>query len=106
MARQTRFRRAPRAALVAWQAVAVGGVLAAVSAAPAAVPLLLDGEAATTHLWPVVTAAVLSGAVLARLLWKGHDVGTRLRRVRARHRELVDIVGARGTEAAVTADGR
>ena len=49
MARQKRFRRAPRAALVAWQAVSVGGVLAALAAAPATVPLLLDGED-ITHL--------------------------------------------------------
>ena len=46
MARQRRFRRAPRAALVAWQAATLGGILAAVAVAPATLPLFLgDGEA-------------------------------------------------------------
>jgi Zn-dependent protease with chaperone function len=92
MARQKRLRRAPRAALVAWQAVTLGGVLAALAAAPAAVPLFLHGEAATSHLELVVPAIIVSGLVLARLLWAGHNVGTRLRRVRADHRQLVDII--------------
>ncbi|WP_392543938.1 M56 family metallopeptidase [Oryzobacter telluris] len=100
LARQRRLRRAPRAALVVWQAVTVGGILAALAAAPAAVPLLLGGADAAAHLEPVAAAAVLSGAVLARLLWKGHDVGTRLRRVRARHRELVDVVGSPSADGA------
>ena len=49
MARQKRFRRSPRAALVAWQAVSVGGILAALAAAPAALPLLLDGDDPRAH---------------------------------------------------------
>ncbi len=101
LARQTRLRRAPRAALVAWQAVTLGGILAALAAAPAAGPLLLGDAAPAAHLEVVAATVVLSGAVLARLLWKGHDVGTRLRRVRTRHRELVDVVGTPGED-----DGR
>lgn len=102
MARRTAFRRAPRAALVAWQAVSVAGILSALAVAPAAVPLLLDGEEVGIRTGLLAAAALLSGAVLARLLWTGHDVGTRLRRVRARERELVDIVGRRDGER----DGR
>jgi Zn-dependent protease with chaperone function len=94
MARQKRLRRAPRAALAAWQAVTLGGVLAALAAAPAAVPLLLDGADAAAHLDLVVPAILVSGLVLARLLWAGHNVGTRLRRVRSDHRQLVDIIAS------------
>src|SRR5829696_9373488 len=82
MARQKAFRRAPRSALVAWQAVSVGGILAALAAAPAAVPLLLDGADPMRHLRLVVPAVLVSGVVLARLLYAGHHVGTELRRVR------------------------
>jgi hypothetical protein len=92
MAQRKSFRRAPRAALVAWQAVSLGGILAALAAAPAALPLLLDGEDPSAHLNLIVPAVLVSAAVLARLLYAGHSVGTRLRRVRAEHRQLVDIV--------------
>jgi hypothetical protein len=92
MSRQKDFRRAPRSALVAWQAVAVGGILAALAAAPAALPLLVGPEGPMAHLWLVVPAVLVSALVLARLLVSGHRVGTRLRRVRTDHRELVDIV--------------
>lgn len=101
LARQRGMRRAPRAALVAWQGVTLGGIVSALAAAPSAVPLLLGGDTASAHVELVAAAAVLSGAVLGRLLWKGHDVGTRLRRVRARHRELVDVVGEPGSDARV-----
>ncbi len=92
MARQKGFRRAPRSALVAWQAVSLGGILAALAAAPAAVPLLLDGDSPTRHLALVVLAVLVSALVLGLLLYAGHDVGTTLRRVRSDHRQLVDIV--------------
>ena len=92
MARRKGFRRAPRSALVAWQAVSVGGILAALAAAPAAVPLLLDGDDPMRHVGLVVLAVLVSALVLGRLLYAGHDVGTRLRRVRSDHRQLVDIV--------------
>jgi Zn-dependent protease with chaperone function len=92
LARQKGLRRAPRSALVAWQAVSLGGILAALAAAPAAVPLLLDGDSPLRHLGLVVLAVLVSALVLGRLLYAGHDVGTTLRRVRSDHRQLVDIV--------------
>ncbi len=92
MARRKSFRRAPRSALVAWQAVSLGGILAALAAAPAAVPLLLHGDDPLRHPALVALAVLVSALVLGRLLYAGHDVGTRLRRVRADHRQLVDIV--------------
>jgi Zn-dependent protease with chaperone function len=94
MARQTRFRRAPRAALVAWQAVTVGGIVAALATAPAAVPWLIGADHPLRHVGVVAVATVASGVVLARLLVSGHLVGTRLRAMRADHRELVDIIAA------------
>ena len=98
MARQKRFRRSPRAALAAWQAVSVGGVLAALAAAPAALPLLLQGDEPGAHLGLVVPAVLVSAAVLARLLWAGHNVGRQLRRVRTDHRQLVDIIATHDRE--------
>ncbi len=92
MARQKRLRRAPRAALVAWQAVTLGGILAALATAPAAIPLVLSGDHPTGRLLLVVTASAVSGAVLLRLLMAGHRIGTDLRAARADHRALVDII--------------
>ncbi len=98
MARQKRFRRSPRAALVAWQAVSAGGILAALAAAPAALPLVLRGDDPGTHLRLVVPAVLVSAAVLVRLLWAAHNVGRELRRVRADHRQLVDIIATHDRE--------
>ena len=110
MARLVSFRRAPRAALVAWQSVSLSAVLAALLAAPAAVPYLgpgtpvwlacssLDPCDATiwwieNRRWIVLgVAATLTLLVLGRLLLSGHRIGTRLRSARARHRELVDVL--------------
>jgi Zn-dependent protease with chaperone function len=94
MARQRRFRRAPRASLTAWQAVTVGGILAALAAGPAAVPVLLDDDTVTAEPWWLLAALLASALVLGRLLWSGHDVGRRLRRTRAEQRQIVDIVAA------------
>ncbi|MBR7744218.1 M56 family metallopeptidase [Phycicoccus sp. BSK3Z-2] len=94
MAGQTRFRRAPRAALLAWQAVSVGGVLAALLVPLATLPMLLRGDEVTEHPWVTALAVLVSVAVLLRLLVSGHLVGTRLRAARAEHRELVDVLGA------------
>jgi Zn-dependent protease with chaperone function len=87
MARLEELRRAPREALLVWQAVSVAGVVAALSVAPA-------GALSTTlPPWAVVLAALFSGAMLGRLLWSGHTVGTRLRSQRRAHRTLVDALG-------------
>ena len=90
MARLVSFRRAPRAALVAWQAVSLAAVLAALGAAPAAIAHL---TALQTGRWLVFgVAAAVTLLVLGRLLLSGHRIGTRLRAARARHRDLVDIL--------------
>ena len=124
MARLVSFRRAPRAALVAWQAVSLSAVLAALLAAPAAVPYLgggtpgwfacssLDPCGATlwwfeNQRWVVLgVAATLTLLVLGRLLLSGHRIGTRLRAARARHRDLVDVLATpAGPGSARQADG-
>ncbi|ANS79038.1 Peptidase M48, Ste24p precursor [Serinicoccus hydrothermalis] len=84
------LRRLPGPALLLWQSVGVSGVACALLAAPVAVrttglaqPLLLG------------LALALSVLMLARLLLSGHRVGTDLRRRRAKHRQLIDLVGGR-----------
>lgn len=83
-------RADPARALLLWQSVSISGVVCALLAAPVAVltsglrqPLLLG------------LAVALSGLMLARVLWSGHRVGTDLRRRRAEHRDMVDLLGER-----------
>ena len=85
LARLTTVRRGPRAALVLWQSTAVAAVLAALFAAPAAVPWLVGNAPRLQDVWPVVAlAALLTGIVTIRLLVSGDRVGRNLRSVRRR----------------------
>lgn len=93
MARQPGFRASPRAALVAWQAVTLSAILAALAAAPALAPLVLfDGQAVSDHFMLLALALAVSGLMVGRLLVAGHSIGRRMRLLRRRHRELVDII--------------
>ncbi|WP_134325280.1 M56 family metallopeptidase [Cumulibacter soli] len=92
MARRVGFRRAPMPALLAWQAVALAGVAAALAAAPVAVAELGPANGTFRPAADVLAVAV-SGLVLISLLVNGHLVGTRLRAARRRHRELIELVG-------------
>lgn len=97
MAQQTRFRHTPAAALLAWQAVALGAIVSALAAAPAALPSLRQ-EGSLGEQWVLLLGvSVVSGAVLVLLLISGHRVGRRLRSLRAEHLALVDLV-ATGTD--------
>ena len=97
LARMTTVRRGPRAALVLWQSTAVAAVLAALFAAPAAVPWLIGSAPRLRDSWPVLAlAALLTGIVTVRLLVSGDRVGRNLRSVRRRHRELVDLLATEG----------
>ncbi|KRF23403.1 hypothetical protein ASG95_01475 [Phycicoccus sp. Soil803] len=87
MARLNGFRRAPREALLVWQAVSLAGVVAALAVAPAA------ALSTTLPRGGLVLALLFSAAMLARLLWSGHTIGTRLRAQRREHRTLVDALG-------------
>lgn len=93
LARRAALRRVPRPALVAWQATSLGGVLAALFVAPAALPGLLGGDDVRRHPWLTGLALLVVVVVLARVLVSGHLVGTRLRALRAEHRDLVDVLG-------------
>lgn len=105
LARQTGFRRAPRAALVVWQLVSLAGVVAALAAAPAAIGALTDEETDPVLRTVLLVAAhAVTIVVLARLLRAGHLVGTRLRALRREHRDLVDLIGIR--DASLGPDGR
>ena len=97
MAGLTRFRRAPFEALVVWQCVSLAGVLSALAVAPAAV------AGARLPAWATLAALAFSAAMLARVLWSGHRVGTRLRSERRRHRELVDALGTHDSRTAALA---
>jgi Zn-dependent protease with chaperone function len=97
LARMTTVRRGPRAALVLWQSTAVAAVLAALFAAPAAVPWLIGSAPRLRDSWLVLAlAALLTGIVTVRLLVSGDRVGRNLRSVRRRHRELVDLLATEG----------
>jgi Zn-dependent protease with chaperone function len=97
LARVTAVRRGPRAALVLWQSTAVAAVLAALFAAPAAVPWLVGSAPRLRESWPVLAlAAAVTGIVTVRLLVSGDRVGRNLRSVRRRHRELVDLLATEG----------
>jgi len=94
LARMTTFRRVPRAALVIWQSVTIAAVLSALAATPAVLlkigPEALEGPGTARAL--VTGGAILSGLMLARVLVSGHQIGTRLRATRRRHRDLVDLL--------------
>ncbi|UQX09864.1 M56 family metallopeptidase [Candidatus Mycobacterium methanotrophicum] len=100
--------RAPRAAMVLWQAVAVAGVLSAFSAGLAIASRLFlpgaDGRPTATPVaaigrlgWPLWTLDVavfaLTLLIGARLTTAVVRVAITTRRRRARHRMLVDLVG-------------
>jgi Zn-dependent protease with chaperone function len=100
LARATSLRRAPRAALVLWHSTAVAAVLAALLAAPAAIPLLIGSQLRLSeHGVTLAVAAALSGVVAVRLLLSGDRVGRNLRTARRRHRDLVDLLGVAGEGA-------
>lgn len=93
MARAHVFRRAPRAALFVWQCLTVSAILAALAAAPAVAPIVLfDGQTVQQHFMLLSLAVAVSGIMLGRLLIAGHQIGRRMRVLRHRHREVVDII--------------
>ncbi|NUS42938.1 MAG: M56 family metallopeptidase [Mycobacteriaceae bacterium] len=104
--------RAPRAALVLWQAVALAAVLAAFGSGLAVASELLvpgpNGHPTTSPadeinalglpLWIIyVTVLTLTLLVGARLCWAIVRVSVRTRRRRAQHRMIVDLVGTEPT---------
>ncbi|MGY2875349.1 Zn-dependent protease with chaperone function [Marmoricola sp. URHA0025 HA25] len=86
------LRRTPRAAMVLWQSVALAGVLAALGAGLSLVTSRLDDDSSVLAYAVTALPLALTGLVLARLLLSGHRVGTDLRGLRRRHRQLVDLL--------------
>lgn len=108
LSRATWPARAPRAALVLWQAIALAAVLSAFSAGLAIASRLLvpgsDGKPTATISselqtlgWPLwllyVSVLALTLLVGARLMLAVMQVAVATRRRRARHRMLVDLLG-------------
>nr|WP_205267110.1 M56 family metallopeptidase [Mycolicibacterium sphagni] len=108
LARASWSLRAPRAAIVLWQSIAVAAVLSAFSAGLAIASRLFvpgpDGRPTATITseiavlgWPLWLGYVLVFAVTlvigARLLSAGVQVAVATRRRRAHHRMVVDLLG-------------
>ncbi|MGV0850231.1 M56 family metallopeptidase [Mycolicibacterium phlei] len=112
LARASWPHRAPRAAIVLWQAIALAAVFSAFSAGIAIASRLFapgpDGRPTTTIIgaaaelgWPVWTAYVVVFALTlvigARLIVAVLQVAIATRRRRAHHRMVVDLVGKSDT---------
>lgn len=92
LSRLPSLRRTPRATMVLWQAVALAAVLAALGAGLSFVPARLDGHL-SAGAWALAAIPLcLTVLVVGRLLLAGHRVGTELRDLRRRHRDLVDLL--------------
>lgn len=106
--------RAPRAAIVLWQAIALAAVLSAFSAGIAIASRLFvpgpDGRPTSTIVgeievlgWPLWTAYVvvflLTLVIGARLIVSVLNVAIATRRRRAHHRMVVDLVGSHHSQA-------
>ncbi|WP_067432200.1 M56 family metallopeptidase, partial [Nocardioides jensenii] len=102
MARWPLLRRTPRAAMLLWQSVALGAVLAAVGAGLSLVTDHAWRDTPTVVGWLVAAVALaLTVMVVGRLLLSGHQVGTTLRALRRRHRRQLDLLSYDGRGASV-----
>ncbi|KRF11424.1 hypothetical protein ASG90_16875 [Nocardioides sp. Soil797] len=102
MARLPRLRRTPRAAMLLWQSVALGAVLAAVGAGLSLVTDHTWRGAPDPLSWAIAGVALtLTVMVVGRLALSGHRVGTTLRALRRRHREQLDLLSYAGPGARV-----
>ncbi|WP_370614893.1 M56 family metallopeptidase [Mumia qirimensis] len=93
--------RAPRAAIVLWQALALAAILAMVGAGlSASLWLVVHEGAPNPDPGPVratfhVAFLVLTVVVVARLAWSMISVAREVRAERRRHRTILDLVGER-----------
>lgn len=100
LARAGRLRRVPRSAMVLWQAVALAAVLAALGAGLSLVTgsVLRGGSGGGRYVVGLVVL-LLTATVVARLLLSGHRVGTRVRALRRRHLEMLDLLATDDLDA-------
>lgn len=98
--RWTALRGVPGPALWLWQCVSLGAVIAGLVLAPLAILTFIGDPKSlpspTDHMVLAALAVTISGLLVLRLLARAHIVGSRLRRVRREHRELVDLLGDSG----------
>lgn len=88
-----RLRHTPTAAMVLWQALALAAMLSALGAGLSLATWTGIGTGNSWLEYAVAAAAVaLTAMVLWRLAISGHRVGTELRAIRRRHRELLDLL--------------
>ena len=93
LARWTRLRRTPAAAMLLWQSTALAAVLAALGAGVAlATDRLWEPPVETIDLVVAALAGWVTLVVVGRLVLSGHLTGTTLRRTRRVHRERVDLL--------------
>lgn len=93
LADRPELRRTPKAMLWLWQSLAVGGIVAALGAGMLALKNWLHPGVSLSESLASVIAGGLAVMVVGRLILTGHRVGRHLRAIRARHRELVDVLG-------------
>lgn len=100
LAQWTLPRRVPGAGLLLWQAVSASAVFAGLMLAPLAVlGLVRDGPQLpepSQDLPMLLLGLAVSALLAARLLYRAHQTGTALRRMRREHAELVDLLGDPG----------
>jgi hypothetical protein len=95
LARARWTARAPGAAVVLWQAVTLASVLSAVGVVLVGPEELVRaaGTGPVVEAWVLVGALVVAAVIVVRLLWSATGVAVRSRRRRARHADLVDLLG-------------
>lgn len=101
LARARWTARAPGPAVVLWQAMTLASVLSAVGvvlAAPEELVRALD-TGPDVEAWVLVGALAVAGLIVGRLVWSTAGVLLRSRRRRARHADLVDLLGRAETGA-------
>jgi len=93
LTRLPRLRTVPRSAMVLWQATALAAVLAAIGAGLSLTTTSALGDDPSAVDRAVAAFALgVTLVVAGRLLWKAHQVGTRLRSARRRQRDLLDVL--------------
>lgn len=109
LARARWTTRAPRAAVVLWQSIAVAAVLAAlgvVLSGPEELLRLSDSNGPIDVSIAVGIAAVLAGVIIVRLVWSLIRLGFAVRRHRQKHLDALELITSLATHEGSTPDLR